>query len=108
MILARDTERGKFYRPTTGAVPGTWLERHRWGAQAVARSLAKKKAPSALDTAHLVRLQARPDMVPMMAHRRGTDPMTGERYHHRNLVLIPGDHRLREVTQRPGYTGRTT
>ena len=104
MILARDTKPGSYYRRTRGQAPGDYYTRHRQSVRALVKRLRgkwNKNTATTRDVSNLRRLESSSGMVAMVRHSRGVDPFTGNPFTVRQLVVIPGDTKLRQLKRRP-------
>jgi hypothetical protein len=107
MILARDTTPGSYYRRTRGQAPGDYYTRHRQSVRALVKRLRgkwNKNTATTRDVSNLRRLESSSEMVAMVRHSRGVDPFTGNPFTVRQLVVIPGDTKLRQLKRKPKLT----
>lgn len=104
MIYARDAQRAKFYRRPRGQAPGGYYTLYTQTMRALRARLRrkwKKNTATTRDVSALRRIESDPDMVAMVRHTRGIDPMTGDRFDFRELVIMPGRTPLREIKRKP-------
>jgi hypothetical protein len=104
-IQASEAQAGKLYRPTRGARGGEYLTLPGFNTKDLVRRLRRKGNSLRGREAHLLAIALR-DPAQRVFYRflRGVDTTTGRKYEKRFVILLPPDHRLREIKAKPGYT----
>lgn len=100
---AKDGQKGRIYRFTRGG-GNTYLTLYGPGREKLLRRW-RRKGPKLSGREHglLGQMERDPSLIPYRWHLRGTDPMTGDRFEVKKIMVLPPDHRLREVKNKPGY-----